>query len=181
MILSIYFTLFALIAVVCAGSLLFARHPLNGAMALVGTMVSLGAIYSLIQSPFLATLQVLVYAGAIMMLVIFVIMVLNSAKDNKVPTRDLTLAMGTLVSLSIGLLVVKILLQTNTTAAADAPRGTVAAIAKELFRFGHTGTGYAVLFEIVGLVLTAAIVGAVLLSKRSLESEIPSEPEHGGH
>lgn len=63
MIAQVYFWIFATIAVVCAGSVLASRHPINGAMSLVGTMVSLAGIYSIIGSPFLATLQVLVYAA----------------------------------------------------------------------------------------------------------------------
>nr|MBA3938277.1 NADH-quinone oxidoreductase subunit J [Planctomycetota bacterium] len=83
-----YFWLFAGIAVLCGLGLLLARHPLNGAIYLIGVMVSLSGIYALLDSPFLAVLQVLVYAGAIMMLVVFVIMVLNQAKDHQIPFFD---------------------------------------------------------------------------------------------
>jgi NADH:ubiquinone oxidoreductase subunit 6 (subunit J) len=83
-----FFWSFALISVLCGTGLLLARHPINGAIHLVGVMLSLSGIYALLNSPFLAVLQVLVYAGAIMMLVVFVIMVLNQAKDHIIPQFD---------------------------------------------------------------------------------------------
>lgn len=177
MIAQVYFALFSLIAVACGATLVFARHPLNGAMALVGAMVSLSGIYALIQSPFLATLQILVYAGAIMMLVVFVIMVLNSAKDASTPRMDLVGFLSLLASLVVGLLFVGVLARSKPVVAQDAPRGTVEAIAGTLFPT-HGTSGYALLFLTVGLVLLTSIVGAVLLSKRRLESPNPQEGEH---
>ena len=177
MIAQVYFALFAMIAIACGAALVFARHPLNGAMALVGAMVSLSGIYALIQSPFLATLQILVYAGAIMMLVVFVIMVLNSAKDARTPRMDWIGFGSLLVSLVLGLLFVGVITRAKPMVSAEAPRGTVEAIAGTLFPT-HGTSGYALLFLTVGLVLLTAIVGAVLLSKRRLESPITPEGEH---
>lgn len=177
MIAQIYFAVFALAAVLCASVLVFARHPLNGAMALVGTMVSLAGIYALLQSPFLATLQILVYAGAIMMLLVFVIMVLNCAKDSSTPRIDWIAAAALLPASAFGLVVVGTVLRAPIEAAPDAPRGTVEAIASTLFpRLGNSA--YPILFLAVGLVLIVAIVGAVLLAKRRLESQTQPEGEH---
>ena len=83
-----YFWLFAGIAIFCGLGLLLARHPINGAIYLIGVMLSMSGIYALLNSPFLAVLQVLVYAGAVMMLVVFVIMVLNQAKEHRIPVFD---------------------------------------------------------------------------------------------
>ncbi|MCB9496267.1 MAG: NADH-quinone oxidoreductase subunit J [Fibrobacteria bacterium] len=174
MIAQVYFGLFALVAVLCGATLVFARHPLNGAMALVGAMVSLSGIYALIQSPFLATLQVLVYAGAIMMLVVFVIMVLNTAKDSKTPGIDLVGILMSVVAFAFGLVFTGVLARTPVEARADSPRGTVQAIADTLFPV-HGQSAWPLLFLAVGLVLLTAIVGAVLLSKRRLESPISVE------
>lgn len=173
----IYFALFATIAVLCGSTLVFARHPLNGAMALVGAMVSLSGIYALIQSPFLATLQVLVYAGAIMMLVVFVIMVLNSAKDATTPRIDAIGSLVLLVALALGLVFAGVLDKIQVASHPQAPRGSVQAIADTLFPV-HGQSAWWVLFLAVGLVLMAAIVGAVLLTKRRLESPITPEGEH---
>lgn len=177
MIAQVYFALFALVAIVCGGTLVFARHPLNGAMALVGTMVSLAGIYALIQSPFLATLQILVYAGAIMMLLIFVIMVLNYAKDSSIPRIDMIGLSALLPAAAFALLIVGAVLRAPIQVATDAPRGTVEAIAGTLFP-KHGNSAYPLLFLAVGLVLLTAIVGAVLLAKRRLESPTTPEGEH---
>jgi len=177
MIAQIYFALFAIIAILCGSTLVFARHPLNGAMALVGAMVSLSGIYALLQSPFLATLQVLVYAGAIMMLVVFVIMVLNSAKDSSTPRIDWVGLVALLVSLALGLVFTGVLNKLDVAAHPQTPRGTVEAIANTLFPI-HGQSAWPILFLAVGLVLLTAIVGAVLLAKRRLESPISPEGEH---
>src|SRR3954470_3000822 len=84
-----YFALFALACILCAGGVLLSKHPLNAAVYLIGVMLGISGIYALLGSPFLGVIQVLVYAGAIMMLVVFVIMVLNRARDHEVPRFDL--------------------------------------------------------------------------------------------
>src|ERR1051325_7644463 len=85
---TIYFYLFAAIALICGLLLLTSRHPISGAISLIGDMLRLSGLYAILQSPFIAVLQVLVYAGAIMMLVVFVIMVLNQGKDDVLPRFD---------------------------------------------------------------------------------------------
>jgi len=182
MIAQVYFWIFATVAVLCAGSVLVSRHPINGAMSLVGTMVSLAGIYSIIGSPFLATLQVLVYAGAIMMLVVFVIMVLNTAKDHTTPLFDWTSLFGLVPALGLGALVCKVFQGLDAKASVamnpNAPRGDVEAISKTLFGAGTQTGGWALLFLAIGVVLLTAIVGAVLLAKRHLD---PKPATEGGH
>jgi len=146
-------------------------------------MVSLAGVYSLISSPFLATLQILVYAGAIMMLVVFVIMVLNSAKDHYTPMLDSLGVFGFVVAALVGLLITRVFIGLDAKASVKmnptAPRGDVEAISKTLFGSGmHTG-GWALLFLAIGLVLLTAIVGAVLLAKRHLDTSATST--EGGH
>ncbi len=185
MIAQVYFWIFAAVAVACALSLFASRHPINGAMSLIGTMVSLAGIYSLIASPFLATLQILVYAGAIMMLLVFVIMVLNSAKDHETPRFDLLGLGSALPAIGLGALFCRVFLGLETKAAIamdpTAPRGDVEAISKTLFGAGERTGGWALLFLAVGVVLLTAIVGAVLLAKRHLAVEPTAHPAEGGH
>ena len=84
----IYFIILAVVALGAAVCVFLSRHPLYGALSLVTSMVALAGIYGLIGSPFLGVVQIMVYAGAIMMLVTFVIMVLNGARDSKTPMFD---------------------------------------------------------------------------------------------
>lgn len=183
MIAQVYFWIFAAVALLCALSVMFTRHPINGAMSLIGAMVSLAGIYSIIASPFLATLQILVYAGAIMMLVVFVIMVLNTAKDHVTPALDGVGLFGLVPAAGLGALICRVFVGLDAKASVKmnpaAPRGDVEAISKTLFGAGtHTG-GWALLFLAIGLVLLTAIVGAVLLAKRHLD--ITGTSSEGGH
>jgi NADH-quinone oxidoreductase subunit J len=185
-----YFWVFAIVAVLCGLGLLLSRHPLNGAIYLIGVMLSLSGIYALLHSPFLAVLQVLVYAGAIMMLVVFVIMVLNQAKEHTIPVFDWFSVVGLALPVVLGLALVLAQGDAHAAPAGAAiaaaptppPRGEVAVIAATMFDSTPAGGGYWLLFELTGVVLLAAVVGAVVLAKRKLDSPPPEQPKaDGGH
>lgn len=178
----LYFGLFAAVAVLCGLGLIICRHPINGAINLIGTMLALSGIYALLDSPFLAVLQVLVYAGAIMMLVVFVIMVLNQARDHLVPGLTLSALLPLALPLALGAVLVWSAESLQPIARdAKAARGTVDAVATAMFdmRVG----GWWLLFELTGVLLLAAAVAAVLLSKRKLEvpEDAPGHGHEGGH
>jgi len=183
----LYFGAFALIAVVCAASLVFTRNPLSGALNLIGVMLSLSGIYALLDSPFMAVLQVLVYAGAIMMLVVFVIMVLNQAKDHVIPGPDGLSFLCLGLPLVIGFLLVLTVGKTELAPAPEAQRAGAEVLAKPLFDLTAGGPGYYLLFELIGILLLVAVVAAVLLAKRTLDTpaevtdESEAEESHGAH
>src|SRR6185369_14841472 len=79
----ILFLIFALIAVVCAINVVMQAHPVSSALSLVGVMGSLAVLYLLLGAEFIAMAQVIVYAGAIMVLFVFVIMLLNAGAESK--------------------------------------------------------------------------------------------------
>src|SRR5262249_52842570 len=79
----ILFLIFALIAVVCAINVVVQTHPISSALSLVGVMGSLAVLYLLLGAEFIAAAQIIVYAGAIMVLFIFVIMLLNAGAETK--------------------------------------------------------------------------------------------------
>ena len=166
----IYFIILAVITLGAAACVLLSRHPLYGGLSLIVSMVSLAGIYGLIGSPFLGVVQVMVYAGAIMMLVTFVIMVLNGARDSKTPMFDkvslfIIPAVIVLAGL-VGFALVRSPLAFDTTTL----RGSVALTSKTLFDVAQTGPGYFVLFEALGLLLISSMVAAVLLAKKRLGS-----------
>ena len=183
MLATVYFVLFAAVCVASGLALLISRHPLNGAMALVVNMLSLGGLYAVLGSPFMGVVQILVYAGAVMMLVIFVIMVLNGARDTRLPRMDRFGLIALPIAFALGLMVAGGAYATKLSANADAVKGTVAATAERLFDTSVGGPGYFILFEVVGLILLSAMASAVLLSKRKLDTLPAASASNGkgGH
>jgi len=177
----IYFWVFAIGILACAAGVLVSRHPLIGAINLIGVMLGIAGLYALLGAPFLGVIQVLTYAGAIMMLLVFVIMVLNCAKENAIPRFDgyglLTLVLPVVLVAAVGSVFAK-LPMTNSPSAI---RGEVEPIAATMFNFSATGGGWYILFEIVGVLLLVAAVGAVTLSKRSLDTPTDDASKEGGH
>ncbi|MCL2207352.1 MAG: NADH-quinone oxidoreductase subunit J [Fibromonadales bacterium] len=170
---TICFFLFAAICAVSAFALLISKHPINGAMALVLNMLSLAGIYTLVHSTFLGVLQIMVYAGAVMMLIVFVIMVLNGAKDNRLPRMDKLGAYSVLAVLAGALLLVGAIYNVNLQENMTSINGSVAAVSEHLFdtssrsgALAGVGGGYFILFELTGFILLSAMISAVLLAKR---------------
>jgi NADH-quinone oxidoreductase subunit J len=165
------------IAIACAAMCITRRSPVASALYLVGTMFSLAVLFVLLDAQFIAALQVIVYAGAIMVLFLFVIMLLNlgrtrqggrSATDMKGPAA-LAVA-GALFGLLLFQLATlgrapppaTVQLPPGTVAALQQREGVVGAVARPLF--GE----FLIPFEITSILLLAAIVGAVVLAKRRL-------------
>jgi NADH-quinone oxidoreductase subunit J len=168
----VLFWTFAGIAVLSALLCITRRNPVVGALWLVVTMFQIAAMFVLLDAQFLAVLQVLVYAGAIMVLFLFVIMLLNlggaTPPDMRGPAG---LAVATLLAGAMGLQLfivarsappADVTLPPGALAAAQQSQGLVASVARPLF------TTYLVPFEITSVLLLAAIVGAVVLAKRRL-------------
>lgn len=182
------FWTFAVLAVACSVGLLASRHPIKGAVCLIGVMLSLAGLYAVLHSPFIAVLQVLVYAGAIMMLVVFVIMVLNQGEDHAVPRGDRTSLLVGVLPLLVCAIVVAALGKVPLVEHPEAARGGLQRIAATLFDTGRASQGWWLLFELGGLLLLAAVVGAVLLAKRRLDttgagsaSDASPSAAHPGH
>ena len=168
----IIFWAFAGLAVGSALACITRRSPVASALWLVVTLFALAALFVLLDAQFIAVLQVLVYAGAIMVLFLFVIMLLNLGRAG--PT-DLKGPLGLIVGVLLaGGLLVQLLglrqaapapglvLAPGVLARTAAEQGMVPAVARPLF-----GT-YLVPFEITSILLLAAMVGAVVLAKRKL-------------
>ena len=84
---AVLFILFAGLAIGCAISMVVQRNPLYSAISLIGVFISLACLYVMLAAPFIAAVQVIVYAGAIMVLVVFVIMLLNVEEEERQPLR----------------------------------------------------------------------------------------------
>jgi NADH-quinone oxidoreductase subunit J len=160
------FLTFAAIAVGCAINLVLQTHPINSAISLVGVMGALAVLYLLLGGEFIAAVQVIVYAGAIMVLFVFVIMLLNAGGENR-PTRRVLawwLSLPLLFAF-IGLAAFLILSQLPPS---------------ELVRFGaFTGGGvkdigrslfttYLLPFEVTSVLILVAILGAIVLARKEI-------------
>lgn len=158
------FWIFAIVGVSCAAMVVWNRNPMNSAIYLVATMLCLAGFYVLLNGGFIATIQVLVYAGAVVVLILFVIMMLNLQEDTL--QREGSLSAWGILAL-IGLIVViKIgnALSPQTSAALPATPdafGTLQDVGTKLF-----GT-YVLPFELTSILLLVAIIGAVVLARRT--------------
>lgn len=165
---AILFYLTAVVAIVSAGFVVKCRNPVNSALNLVTTFICLAVFYVMLESPFMAAIQIMVYAGAIMVLIIFVIMLLNLGLAVK---RRYTHALVT-----GGVLGVLMLLVANTFIRAGEATGTGGPVTSEVISTqGHTEliaqamfVDFLLPFEIASVLLLVAIVGAVILSKRDV-------------
>ena len=159
------FFFFAAVAVIFALVVILHRNPVVGALSLVASFFALAVMYVLLEAPFLAALQVIVYAGAIMVLFLFVIMLLNLQKRREEPTRPVQQFVGYIGSAAFGIGLVYYI---SKYAVMTLPAGPFLADARtigvRLFE------AYIFPFEMVSILLLAAIVGALLLSGRGVTS-----------
>lgn len=155
------FWLLAIAALLSAAAVIALRNPIYSALALVLNLLVVAAFYALLDAHFLAVIQVIVYAGAIVVLVLFVLMLLNQKMESPRAVGRLkwsALFVGGLFI--VGLAPALGALAPTGMGAVGADFGTIRAVGRLLF------SRYVLLFEAVSLLLLAAIVGALLLGRR---------------
>ena len=165
---TILFIIFAGLAIGCAIAMVSQSNPLYSAISLIGVFIALASLYVTLAAPFIAAVQVIVYAGAIMVLVIFVIMLLNV--EHSEPRRK---RLKFLVPVAIGMAAVLIaetafILYSVQTSENKLPGnisdvGLTHSIGQGLF------TGYLLPFEVTSVLLLMAIVGAMSLARRTTQ------------
>lgn len=152
----------ALLAVLGALGLIIFKHPMNGAMSFVVTLISLAGLYALLSAKLIFAIQLIVYAGAIMSLILFIIMFLNiQEKDLPLdPNRWFYVAGGIIVVAPIAGLLINIsrTLPATEVTVFDDGFGSVKEVGQLLF------TQWLLPFEIVSILLLVALVGAVVLA-----------------
>ena len=162
---TILFFIFAGMAIGCAICVIWHNNPLYSAISLVGVFISLACIYLTLASPFIAITQILVYAGAIMVLVIFVIMLLNVDEEEDKPLRlSYLYLLGGGLGLALFAQAIFIMYAVTKTAAkmptSEPTMGLSKNIGKAMF------TEYLLPVEIVGFMLLMAIIGSVILARK---------------
>jgi len=156
------FYLFSLLAIVSALLFVTRRNPVPAALWLVNVMFALAGLYVMLDAPFVGVIQVLVYAGAIMVVFVFVVMLLNLGRSGISDIRSGGSRLGAGV-VGLALLANLLVIQRQDIpriALAPAVDNVVEDVAASLF------TDYLVAFELTSLVLLVAVIGAVLLAKK---------------
>ncbi len=162
----LHLILFLIFAVFCVGGaigLLAAKHPINSALSLIVVMVSLAMLYLLLGAEFVAAIQVIVYAGAIMVLFVFVIMLLNAGEEEHTGGSRVATVFG-FPALLVGAGVVAYTLVRHSGSLPSLEigkfHGTAEAISDLLF------TNFLLPFEVTSVLILIAIMGAVLLARK---------------
>lgn len=163
---SVFFIILGIVGIAAAIVTITAKNPVISAVGLIVHFFMLAGLYLTLHAQFLAVLQIMVYAGAIMVLVIFVIMLLNLGDEEKLKEK-LNLRSTVAIAFAIVLLTqfVILFIVSNGSKSLDKTTsvGTVQTIGNELF------TNYLFPFEAISLLLLVAIIGSVILAKRNID------------
>jgi NADH-quinone oxidoreductase subunit J len=161
------FLIFGLLAVVAALNLLLQRHPINSALSLVVVMMSLAVLYWSLGAEFLAAAQVIVYSGAIMVLFVFVIMLLNAGEEERTTGSRIAYIAGFPGAAAIFCLLTFVFLTERKALGGvkiggylDSATNNIAAISTVLF------TKLLLPFEVTSVLILVAILGAVVLARK---------------
>ena len=162
-----FFLIFAVIAVAFGVSVVTQKHPISSALSLVGVMGSLAVLYLLLGAEFIAMAQIIVYAGAIMVLFIFVIMLLNTGVEAKQGRSVLVKIVGIPV-LAAFVAILGYFFATNFNGAAPVrfgafTGGSARNIGRLLFKT------YLLPFEVTSILILIAILGAVVLARKEFD------------
>lgn len=162
----ILFFVFACIAVLGAVLLIVAREPIHSALALILVMISLAVLYLLLGAPFIAAVQIIVYAGAIMVLFVFVIMLLNAGEEERTDwsktAKYAGIPLGIVLLLWLGHWMAHSAMGAKVANGAGQLPGPFSTVelSKQLF------TNYLFPFEATSILILIAILGALVLAKR---------------
>jgi len=164
----ILFYVFAALTLVCGVLVIanpFSRNPVTSAMFLVLTILSMAGLFVLLHAFFLAAVQILVYAGAVMVLFLFVIMLLDLKEEERRKIKSFGLITGLISVGAIAAIFLKVLVAAKPGDHAAAPtlEGDPVPLGKLLF------TQYLLPFEVVSVLLLVAMIGVILLSKKDLK------------
>ncbi len=166
---AIFFYFVAGVTLAGAAGVVAAPNPLYSVLSLIAAFLGLASLYLSLGAEFIAVVQVIVYAGAIMVLFLFVVMLLNLGRDERVPPRlPIQKLFGTIVGLAIFITILKVIesgsVLTGAKGIYPAERvsqlGNTQVVGKLLF------TEYLLPFQAIGVLLFVGIIGAVVLARR---------------
>jgi NADH-quinone oxidoreductase subunit J len=159
----VIFFVLAVLAVIGAISLILQRHPIHSALSLIVVMVALAGLYLLMGAEFVAAVQIIVYGGAIMVLFIFVIMLLNAGEEERTDFSRLAKFGGLPLALALTGLLAAAMVRHGSSIPNPGTPGTLAStgdISTSLF------TTFVYPFELTSFLILVAIMGALVLAQR---------------
>ena len=162
----ILFIIFAMFAVASALALIFQTHPVNSALSLIGVMISLAILYLLLGAEFIAAAQLIVYAGAIMVLFLFVIMLLNAGEERNPWKAPIMARLAAPVLLWLAGCAVYVILGLpgyKSVSFGAFTGGGPKEIGMAIF------TKYLLPFEVTSVLILIAIVGAMVLARKEID------------
>lgn len=160
---TVLFILFGAIAVCGAVMVVTRKHPMASALYLILTLFAVAALFVLRQAHFLAAIQVIIYAGAVVVLFVFVIMLINVPEDRLPVERATTVPVLGVLAAGFFILESAVLARRYSMPTGPAAEvGTVETVGRALF------TDYLLAFEITSVLLLAAVIGAIALAKRKI-------------
>ncbi len=164
----IFFLIFALMAIASAAAVISLKNPVHSAISLMVCFFQVAAIFVLLRAPFLAAAQVFIYVGAVMVLFLFVIMMLDIRKavmERFVQNKAVlwVIAVMALLVSQILLVVLNSKFATQSVASDRKLEGSVIGMGKSLF------SEYILPFEIISVILLVAMIGAIVMGKREIK------------
>jgi NADH-quinone oxidoreductase subunit J len=162
------FLFLSAVAIVSAANILIQRHPIYSALSLILAFVALAGIYIQMHAEFIAVMQIVVYTGAIMVLFVFVIMLLNARAEETIPDRVYVvkyfgIPLALLWVVEVGLVV------SNTSSESITVATETIGLTNNTQLIGRIlYTQYALPFEVTSILLLVAIVGAIVMAKKEL-------------
>jgi NADH-quinone oxidoreductase subunit J len=164
---TVLFLIFAAVAVLCGINLVVQSHPISSALSLIGVMGSLAVLYLLLGGEFIAAAQMIVYAGAIMVLFVFTIMLLNAGTERKTLKTGYTRWFGVpLIAAFLGLIafiIQGLLPKSEGVQFGRFQGGTAEKIGLKLF------TEYLLPFEVTSILILIALLGAIVLARKEID------------
>jgi NADH-quinone oxidoreductase subunit J len=159
----IIFFVLAAVAVLGAVSLILQKHPIHSALSLIVVMVALAGLYLLLGAEFVAAVQIIVYGGAIMVLFVFVIMLLNAGEEERTNFSKLATYAGIPLALALAGFIAAAIARSGGYLPAAAPNGALTStktLAMLLF------TEFVYPFELTSFLILVAVLGAIVLAQR---------------
>ena len=162
-----FFLLFAIIAVVSAINVVVQRHPIASALSLIGVMVSIAVLYLMLGAEFVAMVQIIVYAGAVMVLFVFVIMLLHAGAEERRGRSWTAQLLGVPILIAfLGLIcyfVQREFANAGFVKFGNFTGGSAQSVGLALF------TDYLLPFEITSVLILIAILGAIVLARKEMD------------